>query len=250
MTFAARIDAAAAQLRDGVAQHAPAAFASSLGAEDMVVLDLIARLDPALRDAIETFTLDTGRLPAETLALIDTARDRYGLPIRVYHPDPAAVDTYVAQHGRDAFYESIDLRKRCCAIRKTEPLARALAGKALWITGLRREQSVTRASVDVIAFDTANGLMKLNPLADWTNTDVWAYLREHDVPVNALHARGYPSIGCAPCTRAVRPGEDPRAGRWWWEQADTRECGLHVAPDGRLVSRREHPIPVIARSSD
>jgi len=249
MTLAARIDAAAAHLRDGVARHAPAAFASSFGAEDMVVLDLLSRLAPALREAIEIFTLDTGRLPAETLALIDAARDRYGLPIRVYRPDPAAVDAYVAQHGRDAFYESIDLRKRCCAIRKTEPLARALAGKALWITGLRREQSVTRADVDVLAFDAANGLMKLNPLAEWTNDDVWAYVREHDVPVNALHARGYPSIGCEPCTRAVRPGEDPRAGRWWWEQADTRECGLHVAPDGRLVPRREHPIH-IARSFD
>jgi phosphoadenosine phosphosulfate reductase len=250
MTFAIHIDTAAARLRDTVARHAPAAFASSFGAEDMVVLDLLARLDPALRAAIEIFTLDTGRLPAETLALIDVARDRYGLPIRVYRPDPAAVDAYVAAHGRDAFYESIDLRKRCCAIRKTEPLARALAGKALWITGLRREQSVTRADVDVLAFDAANGLMKLNPLADWTNDDVWAYVRQHDVPVNALHARGYPSIGCAPCTRAVRPGEDPRAGRWWWEEANTRECGLHVATNSGLVPRREHSISVIARSSD
>jgi phosphoadenosine phosphosulfate reductase len=246
---AALVAETAERLSDAITRHAPAAFASSFGAEDMVVLDLVARLAPPLRDGIEVFTLDTGRLPVETLALIDTARDRYGLPLRVYRPDPVAVDAYVAAHGRDAFYDSVDLRKRCCAIRKTEPLSRALEGKALWITGLRREQTVTRAAVDVLAFDATNGLMKLNPLADWPNDDVWAYVREHDVPVNALHARDYPSIGCEPCTRAVRPGEDLRAGRWWWEQADSRECGLHVAHGGRLVPRREPMIPVTARSS-
>jgi phosphoadenosine phosphosulfate reductase len=145
------------------------------------------------------------------------------------------VEAFVAAHGVNAFYDSIELRKRCCEIRKLVPLRRALKGKRLWITGLRREQSVTRAEVAVLAHDDANGLMKLNPLADWSEEDVWAYVENFDVPTNLLHRRGYPSIGCAPCTRAVQPGEDPRAGRWWWEQAASRECGLHMDPQGRLV---------------
>jgi len=249
MSLRTRTDAALRCIASAVAAHRPAAFASSFGAEDMVVLDLVAELDATLRDAIEIFTLDTGRLPRETLDLIDRSRRHYGVTVHVYRPDPAAVAEYVSQHGRDAFYGSIELRRRCCAIRKTEPLNRALAAKTLWITGLRREQATTRAGVDVLAFDAANRLMKLNPLAEWSHDDVWAYLRHHGVPVNALHARGYPSIGCEPCTRAVRTDEDPRAGRWWWEQADTRECGLHVAPDGRLVPRHDDS-KSIARSSD
>ncbi|HZP87518.1 MAG TPA: phosphoadenylyl-sulfate reductase [Burkholderiales bacterium] len=231
MSLDRRIHEAVSRIEQAVAKHVPATFASSFGAEDMVVLDLIAR--HAL--LIEVFTLDTGRLPEETQALIARAREVYGVQVRVLFPDAQAVETYVATHGNNAFYESVELRKRCCEIRKLEPLRRALAAKALWITGLRREQSVTRADVEVLAFDAANGLMKLNPLADWSDTDVWAYIERHDVPVNALHSRGYPSIGCAPCTRAVQPGEDPRAGRWWWEQPTSRECGLHVDSQGRLV---------------
>jgi phosphoadenosine phosphosulfate reductase len=226
-----RIDAVAGRLQDAVAAFAPATFASSFGAEDMVILDLLHRL--ALQ--VEVFTLDTGRLHEETHALLAAARTRYGAPIRVLHPDAAELEAFVAAHGSNAFYDGIELRKRCCEVRKTRPLRRALQGKRLWITGLRREQSVTRADVPVLAHDGVHGLMKLNPLADWSDAEVWAYLRRFDVPVNALHARGFPSIGCAPCTRAVQPGEDPRSGRWWWEQAATRECGLHMDPQGRLV---------------
>jgi phosphoadenosine phosphosulfate reductase len=226
-----RIATVAGRLRDAVTAFAPAAFASSFGAEDMVVLDLLHRL--ALE--VEVFTLDTGRLPEETHELFTVARIRYGVTIRVLHPDTAELEAFVAAHGSNAFYDGIDLRKRCCEIRKTRPLRRALQGKRLWITGLRREQSVTRAHVPVLARDDVHGLMKLNPLADWSEAEVWDYLQRFDVPVNALHARGFPSIGCAPCTRAVKPGDDPRSGRWWWEQPATRECGLHLDPQGRLV---------------
>ncbi len=197
----------------------------------MVILDLIVRLSIE----VEIFTLDTGRLHEETHALIALARARYGRPIRMLVPDAAELEAYVARHGSNAFYDSVALRRRCCEIRKLAPLRRALAGKSLWITGLRRGQSAARAEVAMLAHDEVHGLMKLNPLVDWSEAHVTAYVARHDVPVNVLHARGYPSIGCAPCTRAVQPGEDPRAGRWWWEQAGARECGLHVDASGRLV---------------
>lgn len=231
MTLDTRITTASSRLREAVAKHAPAAFASSLGAEDMVILDLIDRL--ALE--VEVFTLDTGRLHEETHALLAQARERYRRSIRVVYPDAAALEAFVTARGSNAFYDGIASRKRCCEIRKLEPLRRVLNGKRLWITGLRREQSVTRADVPVLAEDAANGLLKLNPLADWVSADVWAYVRRFDVPTNLLHQRGFPSIGCAPCTRAIRPGEDERAGRWWWEQPESRECGLHLDRQGRLV---------------
>lgn len=202
-----------------------AAFASSLGAEDMVITDAI--LTAQLPIAI--FTLDTGRLHDETLTLIEAIRDRYRHSIEVFRPLPAAVEQYVTVHGKNAFYESVELRRACCGIRKVEPLRRALAGRDAWITGQRREQSVTRADLPRREFDAAHGIEKFNPLADWSEADVWSWLRARQVPWNALHDRGYPSIGCEPCTRAIRPGEDVRAGRWWWESADKRECGLHVA---------------------
>lgn len=226
MTLQDRIRRTAGDLADIARDHAPAVFASSFGAEDMVLLDLLAQHAPA----IGVFTLDTGRLPEETLALVDRARARYGLAIAVYFPDPARVESFVREHGVNAFYRSVDLRKGCCAIRKTEPLARALAGKAAWITGLRREQSVTRTDLAYREFDDVHGLAKFNPLADWREEDVWTYLRARQVPYNALHDHGYRSIGCAPCTRAVEPGEDVRAGRWWWESAEHKECGLHRRP--------------------
>jgi phosphoadenosine phosphosulfate reductase len=231
MTLDARVEEARERLRRAVQAHAPAAFSSSFGVEDMVILDLIA----TERVEVEVFTLDTGRLHDETLALVAQARHRYARPIRVMFPDAGEVEAFALQHGVNAFYESIALRKRCCEIRKLAPLRRALRGKALWITGLRREQSVTRSDVPVLARDESYGLMKLNPLAEWTESEVWDYVRRFDVPTNPLHQRGFPSIGCAPCTRAVQPGEDARAGRWWWEQAATRECGLHMDPSGRLV---------------
>jgi phosphoadenosine phosphosulfate reductase len=219
----ARVAAALSALRRAAADHAPAALASSFGAEDMVLIDLIAKNTLP----IGVFTLDTGRLPDETHALIDRVRRVYRIDVDVRFPEATAVERFVRANGVNAFYESAALREQCCAIRKTEPLALALAGKGAWITGLRREQSVTRREVAVEEFDAAHGLAKFNPLADWSRDDVWAYLRAHHVPYNALHDRGYASIGCAPCTRAIEPGEDERAGRWWWESAERKECGLH-----------------------
>lgn len=203
--------------------YSPAAFANSFGAEDMVLTDLIARHYPG----IEMFTLDTGRLPEETYTLMKEVADRYGIRVPVYFPEPAAVEAYVAQNGPNAFYESVDLRKRCCHIRKVEPLKRALSGKRAWITGLRRDQAPTRKNLTESEFDAENGLQKFSPLLDWSESDVWAYLKQFDVPYNALHDKGYTSIGCAPCTRAITRGEDVRAGRWWWEDPAVKECGLH-----------------------
>jgi len=205
--------------------QSPTAFACSFGAEDMVVLDAIAK--NARR--IEVFTLDTGRLPEETHALLETVRNKYPIAIRTYFPDAIAVQTWVEQNGPNGFYRSVAQRQQCCHIRKVEPLKRALVGKKSWITGLRREQSAARQTLELEAWDEANGLLKINPLLDWTTEDVWAYIRTNDVPYNALHDRAYPSIGCAPCTRAVHPGEDSRAGRWWWESS-SKECGLHLQP--------------------
>jgi len=201
----------------------PTAFACSFGAEDMVVLDAIAK---NARE-IEIFTLDTGRLPEETHALMETARNKYSITIRTYFPDAVAAQTWVEQNGPNGFFSSIAQRRQCCHIRKVEPLRRALTGKTSWITGLRREQSAGRQTLEFEAWDETNGLIKINPLAEWTSDDVWAYIKTYGVPYNALHDRGYPSIGCAPCTRAVEPGEDSRAGRWWWESS-SKECGLHV----------------------
>jgi len=204
-------------------QFSPVALASSLSAEDMVITDAIARLQLP----IEVFVLNTGRLHAETLALLEETRARYRIAINVYEPDPRGVEQYVAAHGRDAFYGSVELRKRCCELRKVEPLRRALAGKRAWITGQRRAHSPARAALAESEFDLDNGLHKFNPLADWSDAAVWEYVRSRQVPYNRLYDQGYTSIGCAPCTRPVVAGEDPRAGRWWWEIAEHKECGLH-----------------------
>lgn len=200
------------------------ALASSFGVEDVVLIDLWWRISPEVR----VFTLDTGRLPEETYALMDRIRERYGIAIESYFPGREAVETLERERGFYSFRRSVEERKQCCHIRKVEPLRRALASLRAWVTGLRREQAVTRAGVAVVEWDTAHGLVKVNPLAQWTESKVWAYIREHAVPYNALHDRGYPSIGCAPCTRAILPGEDIRAGRWWWERPEHKECGLHV----------------------
>jgi phosphoadenosine phosphosulfate reductase len=218
--------AATKQLLEEIARdYSPAVFANSLGAEDMVLTDLIATLNLP----ITIFSLDTGRLPAETYTLMQEASEHYpSHPVKVYFPDSAAVEAYVNQNGVNAFYNSIELRKSCCHIRKIEPLKRALAGQKAWITGIRREQSLTRVDLADREFDQGNGLMKFNPLIEWTEKEVWNYIKEHKVPYNALHDRHYPSIGCAPCTRAIAMGEDVRAGRWWWENPDSKECGLHV----------------------
>jgi phosphoadenosine phosphosulfate reductase len=200
------------------------ALSSSFGPEDMVLIDMLMKIDPRAR----IFTLDTGRLPQETYNVIDATREKYGAAIEVFFPQADAVQNMVAEHGMNLFYHSVENRKLCCGVRKMEPLRRALSGLDAWITGLRREQSVTRTAVHKIEWDQANGLVKVNPLVDWSNADVWAYIRTHNVPYNALHDRGFPSIGCGPCTRAVQPGEHERAGRWWWEHPETKECGLHV----------------------
>jgi len=226
-----KIDSLLASLKGVAAEFSPAALASSLSAEDMVLTDAIARAGLP----IEIFVLDTGRLHADTLVLIQEIKNYYGMDVKVYKPDPASVLEYVRSHGRDAFYESVELRKRCCEIRKVEPLKRALAGKRAWITGQRRGHSAERAQLAEREYDAAHGLEKFNPLAAWREDEVWHYLGEHSVPYNRLYDQGYRSIGCAPCTRPVQPGEDLRAGRWWWEQPETKECGLHVAPDGRLA---------------
>lgn len=230
---AAKADAARALLVAIAEAHSPAVFTTSFGAEDMVLFDLIAGGDDVdlktRLKAIAIATLDTGRLPEETYQVWQAAVDRYQRKVSAFFPAASAVESYVRIHGINAFYDSVAERRACCHIRKVEPLKRALLGKSAWITGLRRAQAMTRAELAVEEFDNDHGLMKFNPLADWSEDEIREYLRAHDVPVNALHARGYPSIGCAPCTRAVAPGEDVRAGRWWWEAAGSKECGLHVA---------------------
>ena len=224
-SLAEKTAAARALLARIAGEFAPATFASSLGAEDMVLTDLILRE----RLPIEIFSLDTGRLPAETYTLMQAVQQHYGLKLTLYYPQTAAIETYTREQGINAFYDSVDLRKQCCFIRKVEPLRRALKGKRAWITGLRAQQAATREGLSVQVFDADNGLEKFNPLADWTEKEVWAYIRTHNLPYNALHDQFYPSIGCAPCTRAISPGEDVRAGRWWWENPDSKECGLHVS---------------------
>lgn len=198
-------------------------FASSLGLEDQVLLDMICKagLD------IPVFSLDTGRLFPEVYDLIELNRSRYGVEIELYCPDAAAVEELVNSEGPSLFRKSVELRKSCCRVRKLEPLARALKGKRAWVCGLRREQSETRTALETVEWDDAHGLIKVNPIADWSLERVWDYIRENKVPYNPLYDNGYPSIGCACCTRAVREGEDIRAGRWWWESPAHKECGLH-----------------------
>ncbi|HET6373496.1 MAG TPA: phosphoadenylyl-sulfate reductase [Candidatus Polarisedimenticolia bacterium] len=212
-------------LRWGLETHHPRiAFASSFGAEDVVVIDMLA----GIRKDARIFTLDTGRLHEETYDVIERIRVRYGVTIESYFPEREQVESLERIKGLYSFKESIQNRKECCGIRKVEPLGRALGTVDAWITGLRRDQAVTRGTTEKVETDTARpGLIKLNPLADWSHEQVWEYIREHDVPYNALHDRGFPSIGCSPCTRAVAPGEDIRAGRWWWEMPEQKECGLH-----------------------
>jgi phosphoadenosine phosphosulfate reductase len=200
------------------------ALASSFGAEDVVLIDMWWRIDRR----VPVFTLDTGRLPEETYEVMDRIRERYGIGIATYLPAAEVVEALEREQGFYSFRRSVEERKHCCEVRKVEPLRRALAPLRAWVTGLRREQAPTRTGVAAVEWDGAYGLVKVNPLAPWTEQQVWDYIREHNVPYNALHDRGYPSIGCAPCTRAIRLGEDIRAGRWWWEQdLAAKECGLH-----------------------
>lgn len=218
---------AAGILKWATAKFGPrVALATSFGAEDQVLTDLWAGLGKPAR----LFTLDTGRLFQETYDVMHAVTKRYGLQCEVYAPDAGELAQLIEAEGPNLFFESVEKRKACCAVRKTKPLARALANLDAWITGLRRDQSVTRTEIESIEWDDAHGLYKISPLYDWSEDQVWAYIREYSVPYNALHDRGFRSIGCAPCTRAVAPGEDVRGGRWWWEQPEHRECGLHNRP--------------------
>ncbi len=210
------------------------ALASSLGLEDMALTDMISREDLA----IKVFTLDTGRLFQETYELMHEIEKHYALRIEVYFPDTEAVEAMVREHGVNLFYQSVAQRRRCCQVRKVEPLKRALSGLDAWITGLRRKQAVTRRGLKIVEWDETHNLVKLNPLADWSESQVKDYVRQNDVPANRLYDENFASIGCLPCTRAIEPGEDVRAGRWWWETPDQKECGLH-AKDGKPVRAKE-----------
>ncbi len=212
------------------------ALVASLQAESSVLIDMAARNGVTMR----VITLDTGRLPQETHEMFDRVRDRYGIEVDVVVPDSADVSRLVHEHGTNPFYRSVELRRLCCEIRKSRPLASALVGYDAWLTGVRRQQASTRSQTQVVADDLEHpGLTKVAPLASWSKTQVWDYIHEHEVPYNALYDRGYTSIGCAPCTRATGPGEDERAGRWWWEQDEVKECGLHWTPDNRPLRTRE-----------
>ncbi len=199
------------------------ALSSSLGLEDQVLTDMVVKIKPET----SVFTLDTGRLFPETYDLIDRTCSKYRIKIKVYFPNKEDVEEMVNEKGINLFYHSVENRKECCRIRKLVPLKRAFEGLDAWICGLRRDQSVTRKDMQTVEWDEGNGLIKINPLINWSEQDAWDYVNEHNVPVNPLHKKGFPSIGCLPCTRAIEPGEDIRAGRWWWENPETKECGLH-----------------------
>ena len=209
--------------------HPRLALSCSFGApEGMALLDMMHRIEPASR----VFVLDTGRLPQATYDLMDRVRDRYGKSIEVVFPRAEDVERMVRRDGLNLFYESVEKRQLCCRVRKVEPLRRYLTDLDAWVSGLRRDQGVTRSEVRKVEIDaTHGGIVKVNPLAAWSSDDVWQYVRAHGIPVNRLHPLGYPSVGCEPCTRAIHPGDDPRSGRWWWENPETKECGIHVGEE-------------------
>jgi len=222
--YEARVAHAVALLREAAEDHAGRIVqATSLGVEGMVLTDMIARH----RLPIAIATLDTGKLHEQTLALITRIQERYGIEVQTFRPRAESVVHFVRRHGENAMFESVDLRKGCCEVRKVEPMKRLLEGRSAWVTGLRRAQSEERADVPFFELDE-EGHEKFYPLADWSDADIWHYVATHEVPYNELHDQFYPSIGCAPCTRAISLGEDQRAGRWWWEQEGTKECGLHT----------------------
>lgn len=220
------------ELREIADKYQPAVLATAFGPESMVLIDIIAKnkLD------IEIASIDTGRLPEQTFELIENTRKRYGLNIRFIYPNSKEVGKWVNENGPNSFYQDVALRKKCCEIRKVHPLRELLSTKKSWITGVRRDQSEHRAGLSKKAWDEANGLIKFNPMLDWPKSSVWAYIKKHRVPYNSLHDKGYPSVGCAPCTRAVSAGESERSGRWWWESDEIKECGLHFNEEsGRMV---------------
>jgi len=211
------------RLAAALARHRRLVYSNSLGAEAMVLTDILWTHFPE----IDAFSIDTGRLHEETYGLLDRLQRRYGRTLRVVYPEARELERLVARRGMNGFYEGLEARLECCRIRKVEPFRRAIAGYPAWITGVRREQSAGRAHGQPEEWDADYGLYKVSPLLDWSEAQVWQYIRAHRLPYNALHDRQYPSIGCSPCTRAIQPGESRRAGRWWWEQPESRECGLH-----------------------
>jgi phosphoadenosine phosphosulfate reductase len=206
-----------------VREHGRVVYSNSLGAEAVVLTDIIWTYAPE----IDMFSIDTGRLHEETYELLEKLERRYRRTLRVVHPDALSLERLAASQGVNGFYHSLQARLSCCHVRKVEPFKRAIAGYGAWVTGVRREQSATRAQAEPVEWDGEYGLYKISPLLDWSEGEIWQYIRAHKLPYNTLHDRHYPSIGCSPCTRAIQPGESRRAGRWWWEQPESRECGLH-----------------------
>jgi len=225
-TYAVRLAALNALLAGIRERHSSVAFASSLSADDIALTHVLVMH----KAPIDVFVIDTGRLHRPTLDLVPALEQRLGIRLELVQPVQQAVTQHVAEHGLFGFYDSVAVRKACCHLRKVEPLERALAGRDAWLTGQRRAHGPERARLAVEEHDAARGIAKYNPLALWSDADVWHHIDHHRLPVNLLHAKGYPSIGCEPCTRAIRADEDPRAGRWWWENASSKECGLHVGP--------------------
>ncbi|HWW20002.1 MAG TPA: phosphoadenylyl-sulfate reductase [Steroidobacteraceae bacterium] len=222
-SLAATIESSLMLLRQAVNDYGRVVYANSLGSEAMVLTDLIWNHVPG----IDIVSIDTGRLPEETLGLLERLERRYNRRIKVYYPDARSVERYVRENGINGFYNSLGQRLSCCEIRKVEPFKRAVAGYSAWVTGVRREQSESRRQTPLIERDAQVGIAKISPLLDWTDEQIWTYIHAHQLFYSPLHDRGFPSIGCAPCTRAIEPGQDQRSGRWWWEQPDSRECGLH-----------------------
>jgi phosphoadenosine phosphosulfate reductase len=227
-TLRLRAEDSVSRLKAAVVEHQSVCYANSLGAEAMVLTDLIATAVPE----IEIFTVDTGRLHPETYALIERLQKRYDRSLKVYRPEAADVEAWVAEHGIDGFRHGLEQRHGCCGVRKIEPFRRAVSGHGAWVTGIRRGQSASRALAVPVEWDSTYGLHKISPLLDWSEDEVWDYIRAKRLPYNSLHESGFPSIGCAPCTRAVQPGDDARSGRWWWERSESRECGLHPRRTG------------------
>lgn len=227
-------------LQETSAKFDKVCFSTSMSAEDMILSHVISEH----KIPITVFTLDTGRLHDETYQLMQTVQERYHKNLKIYFPEAEDLETFINTRGTNAFYQSIDFRKVCCQIRKVQPLKRALEGQQVWVTGLRKQQSMTREGLEVMAWDDGFSLYKLNPLLDWSSEETWSFIRENDVPYNVLHDRGFPSVGCSPCTRAVAKVENERAGRWWWESPETKECGLHVSKGGNEI------VPETGKSKD
>jgi phosphoadenosine phosphosulfate reductase len=219
----ARAEDSISQLQSAVAEFKNVCYANSLGSESVVLTDLIWSAVPQ----IDIFSIDTGRLYPETYELIERLQKRYGRPLRIYYPDAAALENWVGEHGINGFRDGLEQRRGCCATRKVEPFRRAISGRNAWVTGIRRGQSASRALAAPVEWDREYGLHKVSPLLEWSENEIWEYIRKKRLPYNSLHDSGFPSIGCAPCTRAVQAGEGERSGRWWWERNDSRECGLH-----------------------